>query len=173
MNGACAPYDAAECYCTDSIICLLEGTTMNIAQIMTPKVCTAFIHENCTVRQGLEIMQRYHYTALPVLNEGGEYIGCITEGDFLRHMLAVGTTNIRAHEKYYIRDVFRPDFCKPLNISADHQQVTETILQQNFVPIVDDRGYFCGIVTRRAYIEFIAEENDRLREAAFNDQGDK
>ncbi len=139
---------------------------MNIAQIMTPKVCTAYIHESSTVRQALEIMQRHHYTALPVINEDGEYVGCITEGDFLRHMMEVGTASIRALERYSIRNLYRPDFCKPLNICANRQEVTEVILQQNFVPIVDDRGFFCGIITRRSFIAFIAEENAHLREAS-------
>ena len=29
-------------------------------------------------------------------------------------------------------------------------------MQQNFVPIVDDRGCFCGIVTRRSVIAALA-----------------
>ena len=38
---------------------------MNIAQIMIPKVCTVFLHEHNTVRQGLEVMTRNGYSAIP------------------------------------------------------------------------------------------------------------
>ena len=61
---------------------------MNIPKILTPKAMTAYISADDTVRQGLEVMRRHGYTAVPVLGEHGEYIGCITEGDFLWHLLA-------------------------------------------------------------------------------------
>ena len=50
---------------------------MNIPKILTPKAMTAYLSADDTVRQGLEIMKRYGYTAIPVLNDRGEYIGCI------------------------------------------------------------------------------------------------
>ena len=49
---------------------------MNIAKLMIPKVSTAFLHENDTVRQGLERFTIHGYTAIPVLNEREQYIGC-------------------------------------------------------------------------------------------------
>ena len=42
---------------------------MNIAMVMIPKVSTVFLHENDTVRQGLERFTVHGYTAIPVLNE--------------------------------------------------------------------------------------------------------
>ena len=91
---------------------------MNIIKIMTPKALTVFLHTGDTVRQGLELLRQHGYTAIPVLNDQGEYLGSITEGDFLRHILAVGTTDRKAHEKYRIGGLLRPDFCPPLGIRA-------------------------------------------------------
>lgn len=56
---------------------------MNIAAIMIPKVLTVFLHETDTIRQGLERFTVHGYTAVPVLNEQEQYIGSVTEGDFL------------------------------------------------------------------------------------------
>ena len=50
----------------------------------------------------------------------------------------------------------RQDFCPPLGIAADDDEVIDAVMQQNFVPIVDDRGCFCGIVTRRSVIAALA-----------------
>ena len=58
---------------------------MNIAMVMIPKVSTVFLHENDTVRQGLERFTVHGYTAIPVLNEHEQYI-------------AVSYTHLRAHE---------------------------------------------------------------------------
>ena len=73
---------------------------MNIAKLMIPKVSTAFLHENDTVRQGLERFTIHGYTAIPVLNEREQYIGSVTEGDFLRHLLMTGSTDLKAQEQY-------------------------------------------------------------------------
>lgn len=130
---------------------------MNIAQLITPKVFTAYLLDTHTVRQALEIMQNHHFMAMPVLDKEGKYLGVVSEGDFLRHILSSHSSSMRVQEHYRLSDLYRKDNCQPLHIQASMQQVTEVLLRQNFVPIVDDRGYFCGIVTRRTYIEWISQ----------------
>lgn len=130
---------------------------MNIAKIMIPKISTAFLNENNTVRQGLEKFIRYGYTAVPVLNENGIYSGTVTEGDFLRHIMKIGSTEMRSHETYLIKDIIRKDFCPSLMIEAEQDEVIKAVENQNFVPIVDGRGIFCGIITRKGVIETLAK----------------
>ncbi len=133
---------------------------MNIAKIMIPKISTAFLNETNTVRQGLEKFTRYGYTAVPVLNENGVYVGTVTEGDFLRHVMKMGSAEMRDHESYIIRDIIRKDFCPSLKIEADQAEVINAVMNQNFVPIVDGRGVFCGIITRRGVIDTLAKKLD-------------
>lgn len=130
---------------------------MNIAQIMLPKVLTVTICETNTVRQGMEVFLRYGYTAIPVVGEDGKYLGSVSEGDFWRHMCKIGTTDKKAQEKYQIKDIYRPDFCEPLSINAEIDLVVDTALKQNFIPIIDGRGYLSGIVTRQGVIRYLAE----------------
>ncbi len=131
---------------------------MNIAKIMIPKVCTAFLHEDNTIRQGLETMTYHGYTAIPVLDENQHYVGSITEGDFLRYMMEKGTTDKRALEQDRIRDILRRDFCPALSMDSDDLTILNAILNQNFVPIVDCRNVLCGILTRRGVISCLAEK---------------
>ena len=130
---------------------------MNIARIMIPEVSTVFLHEKDTVRQGLERFMVHGYTAIPVLNEQEQYIGSVTEGDFLRHLLTVRTTDLKEQEQYRIVSIVRRDFCPALPIDAEFQKVVAATLNQNFVPIVDGRGVLCGILTRKNMIEYLAE----------------
>lgn len=130
---------------------------VNIAQIMLPKVLTVYISENSTVRQGMEVFQRYGYTAIPVVSDDGKYLGSVTEGDFWRHMCTIGTTDKKAQEKYKIKDIYQPDFCTPLSINADIESVVDTALMQNFIPVIDGRGYLSGMVTRQAVIRYLSE----------------
>ena len=131
--------------------------TINIAKIMIPKIFTAYIYENDTVRQGIEVMTRHGYTAIPVLDSEDRYLGSVTEGDFLRHIMATGETDKKFHEQFHISQIFRKDFCPPINISAEPQKVIDEILNQNFLPIVDDRNVLCGILTRKGVISALSE----------------
>ena len=136
-------------------------TRVNIAMIMTPKVSLSLLHSDDSVRQGLEMMRRRGYTAVPVLDEKGVYLGSVTEGDFLRHIMNVGTTDLKAHEKYKISEIFRSNYCRPLHILAPVSELVSTCLEQNFVPIVDDMNCQCGMVTRRSLIQYLWEYDQK------------
>lgn len=92
---------------------------MNIAKIMIPKISTVFLYEKDTIRQGLERFMVHGYTAVPVLNDQEQYIGSVTEGDFLRHLLACQTTDLKVQEGYRLGSIVRRDFCPALQIDAD------------------------------------------------------
>ena len=94
---------------------------MNIIKIMIPKISTVFLHENDTVRQGLERFRAHGYTAIPVLNEEEQYVGSVTEGDFLRHILAVGNTDLKIQERYRIGDIMRKECYRALSRDADEK----------------------------------------------------
>ena len=130
---------------------------MNIAKFLIPKANSVYLLESQTVRQGLEKFKHHGFTALPVLTDSGEFYGCVSEGDFLRHILRTGTVDLRAHERYRISEIMRHDFCPPLTIMASIDDVVQQIQKQNFVPIVDDRNCFCGIVTRQAVIRYLSQ----------------
>ena len=56
---------------------------MNIAFFLTPKhevICESL---NSTMRQAIERMEYHSYTAIPVLDDRGKYVGTLTEGDLL------------------------------------------------------------------------------------------
>ena len=132
-------------------------TRINIAKIMIPKPLTRVLHAKDTVRQALETMENHGYTAIPVLDEEERYIGCVTEGDFLRHILRVGDADKKAHEHFFVGDLVRKDFCEAIAITAETEDVVRTILNQNFVPVVDDRNVLCGILTRKGVIQELAD----------------
>ena len=75
-----------------------------------PKISTVFLYEKDTIRQGLERFMVHGYTAVPVLNDQEQYIGSVTEGDFLRHLLACQTTDLKVQEGYRLGSIVRRDF---------------------------------------------------------------
>ena len=131
---------------------------MNIAKIMIPRACTVFLNEKQTVRQGWEVMTRNGYTAIPVLDADQHYIGCVSEGDFLRHILETGSLDKMDMENHRVRALVRRDFCPPISIDEDEAEVITSARNQNFVPIIDSRNTLCGILTRRGVIAYLAEK---------------
>ena len=132
---------------------------MNIAFFLTPKNNVAFLTMGDSMRQGLEKLRRHGYAALPVIKETGEYAGYISEGDFLRSIFNIGTIDMSDLEDISIDEaVHKEDFT--VRITASMDDLLSSILDHNFVPVVDDRGMFMGIVTRRAILKYFSEKNN-------------
>ncbi len=123
---------------------------MNVISLLIPKDNTAYLYENCTVKQGLEDMKVHGYTAIPVLSKDGLYVGTVSEGDFLWHLL--DSDNSEDIEKLKISEIIRPEFNPSANIYITADELLKRAVQQSFIPVTDDRGYFIGIVTRQKII---------------------
>ncbi len=132
---------------------------MNIAFLLTPKSQTVYIYEDCTYRQALEKLRHYGYTAVPVVTRDGGYAGTLSEGDFLWSMLEVGGASLDDCEDLRVADIIKKRGQNPaVHITANAEELQERALEQNFVPVVDDRGSFMGIVTRRAILDAFIKE---------------
>jgi hypothetical protein len=46
---------------------------------------------------------------------------------------------------------------KPISINAEIEALFSLVLDQNFVPVTDDRDAFIGIVRRRAILSYFQE----------------
>jgi CBS domain-containing protein len=102
-------------------------------------------------------MRSHSFTAIPVINRDGDYVGTVTEGDFLWHILRYGKGSLKAEEDYRIKDIIRADFMPPVTVSATEEELLDKAMMQNFVPVVDDRNKFIGIVTRQDVIRFFVD----------------
>lgn len=52
-------------------------------------------------------------------------------------------------ENLYLKDVESHRNIKAVNSTKNISDLVSTILEQNYVPVVDDKGVFIGIVTRK------------------------
>lgn len=126
---------------------------MNVISLLTPKTNVAWLYEDWTIRQGLEKLRFHGYTAIPVLAKDGSYVGTVSEGDFLWCLLDQGSGDIQTQEKQPLRRVIRPSFNPAVRIDVALEELVERALRQSFIPVVDDRGAFVGIVTRQNIIK--------------------
>ena len=126
----------------------------NILFFLTPKALCAFLYDDYTVRQALEKMEVAGYSALPILTRDGEYRGTLTEGDVLWAMKNMCDLNLRVAERVRIMDISRRKDNIPVPVSTTMHELVERARNQNFVPVVDDKNTFIGIVTRSSIIKY-------------------
>ncbi|MCC8192891.1 MAG: CBS domain-containing protein [Ruminococcus sp.] len=145
---------------------------MNILSLLKPKASVSYIYDSSSVRQGLEQMKAHKFTATPVINKDGKYIGVVSEGDFLRHILDNYTTvDLRLLENVKIKDIINTKKYKPVRINATIQDLLLLVMNQNFVSVIDDRDCFIGIITRKSVIEYFYNlEKARHAEAALQEK---
>ncbi len=127
---------------------------MNVLFFLKPKVSVAYIYDSSTVRQGLEKMKHYGYTAIPVIDRDGRYVGTVTEGDFLWKLTEENAWETHAQERLNVRDIMQRSHNPPVNVNASLEDLLLQAMNQNFVPVVDDLGSFIGIVTRRDIMQY-------------------
>lgn len=127
----------------------------NVFFFLKPKSDVEFIYSACSVQQGLEMMKQKGYTAIPVIDEEGKYVGTVKEGDFLWYVLDHPNDD---YEQVDLINIVDKNYMKPVKIDTPLGELFNQSLSQNFVPIVDDRNIFIGIVTRKKIIEFLMNQ---------------
>ena len=127
---------------------------MNLLFFLTPKANCAHLFDDYTLRQAIERMENSGYTALPILRRDGSYCGTLTEGDLLWAVKNLCLMDMRDAEKHCIMDITHRKDNVPVSVTTDMQELLLKASDQNFVPVVDDKNAFIGIVTRRAIMRY-------------------
>ncbi|MBP3305075.1 MAG: CBS domain-containing protein [Oscillospiraceae bacterium] len=130
----------------------------NILFFLKPKAMCAFLYDDYTMRQAMEKMEVAGYAALPILNRRGEYRGTLTEGDLLWGIKNMCYMDMRQAEAHRIMEISRRKDYIPVRITTSMQDLVQRASSQNFVPVVDDKDAFIGIVTRSSIIKYCRQQ---------------
>lgn len=130
---------------------------MNISFFLKPKAEVSYVFDDCPVSEALQQLLQTGFTAIPVIDRQGHYVGTIAEGDFLRLLLheplaAVNTMKVGAVERRVQH--------RTVSIDARMADLVDLMTAQNFVPVADGRGMFIGIVTRHDMFEYLQGKRD-------------
>lgn len=133
---------------------------MNILFFLHPKSEVKFLYGDSTVRQGLEKMKANGYTAIPVISRDGKYIGTVSEGDFLWNIIDEADRSMKGQEKTLVTGIMNQSRNPAVRIDSTMEDLINRAMDQNFVPVVDDRGVFVGIITRRDIIKHLVSKGE-------------
>lgn len=130
----------------------------SIMSIFTPKKMTAFLNENATVRQAIELFDVHKYSVIPLVDNDGRFVGTLSEGDLLCFLKNRVKYDIKASEKVSVKDMERYRQYHSLEVSSMWSEFFVLSLDQNFIPVTDDKGIYIGIVKRREIIKFLSDK---------------
>jgi CBS domain-containing protein len=103
-------------------------------------------------------METVGFTSLPILNRRGEYRGTVTEGDLLWALKNLCYMDMRQAESRRIMEIDRRKDNIPVHVTTSMHELVDRATSQNFVPVVDDKDTFIGIVTRGNIIKYCRQQ---------------
>ena len=130
---------------------------MNILFFLTPKAMCQWIGAEDTLRQAMERLYHSGYTALPVIDQNGKYCGVVTEGDLLWALKRLCVMDLRQTEEHGLSELRPRRTIQPVRVDTRVEELIARAADQNFVPVIDDKGDFIGIVTRSKILKYYLE----------------
>ena len=141
---------------------------MNILKLLKPKAVIDYVYEDFTVRQAIEKMRNHGFTAVPVVAREGGYVKTLAEGDILWFMLDNDIKDIKELEKYSVSNIPKRVKSKAVYIYSTIEDLLLISMNQNFVPVIDDRDMFIGIVTRSDILKYCDEKIKSMSDETIN-----
>lgn len=132
---------------------------MNILFFLTPKSEVAYIYDTDSLRQALEKMENHRYSAIPLISKKeGHYIGTLTEGDLLWYIKDKSNLSLKEAEDISIMEIPRKWDNEPVDVDVNMEDLLNKAMNQNFVPVIDDRKRFIGLITRKDLIQYLCKK---------------
>ena len=71
----------------------------------------------------------------------------------MKEKLAAQAADIKDEENFFVNDIIRSGWNPPAKISITIEDLLLMVMDQNFIPMIDDRNSFIGIITRKDIIK--------------------
>ena len=94
---------------------------------------------------------------MPIISEDGQYVGTLTEGDLLWCIKEQKNLSVKESEDISIMSIKRKWDNEPVDVDVNMEDLLNKAMNQNFVPVIDDRNVFVGIITRKDVIGYFAK----------------
>lgn len=133
----------------------------NLLQITTLKAATFYLNSNSTVRQALEKFAYHKFLVVPIVDNEGHYVTSLSEGDILHYIYANNDFSLANAEKINVLDIERHRPYNPVRVDATMDELYALALNQNFIPVVDDRNIYIGIIKRKDVFVYLKKKLDQ------------
>ena len=119
--------------------------------LATKKARVEYLYSDILVGEALQKIEKKRYMMIPVLERGSNrYLYSLSEGDLLRYIMQVGS--LRRASKKPLSSVTLERLIVPVKEEDDVSALLDLAPNQNFIPLIDEKGVFKGIVTRKSIL---------------------
>lgn len=126
-------------------------------KFFTPKSKLAFLYDDSTLRQSMEKMKFHGFSAIPVIDRKGVYVGTLGEGHLLGYIAENQNQHYTTVNHMQIKDILDKNFNPPVSVNESFKTILKRLAEQSFLAVTDDRGMLVGIITKRDVIRYLAD----------------
>jgi CBS-domain-containing membrane protein len=127
---------------------------MKIDYFLLPKEEVTYIKLSANMRQALDMLEQHYYSAMPVIDDEGKYVGTLNEGDLLWKMKNTPGLNFENMHEVPISEIEMHVHNISVSINAEMEDMLALAAAQNFVPVMDNNDIFLGIIRRKDIIAY-------------------
>jgi predicted transcriptional regulator len=134
-----------------------ELTSLTIADMMIPSEKVAHVQVNNPLEHALLVLVKSGYSAVPVLDSTYKLEGTVGKTKILNEILGLERFEIDRLSELQVKDVMVTDIPRLLKEDTLVDGL-KALINYPFVCVVDEEGYFDGILTRRAILKEIRKD---------------
>ncbi|TSO27004.1 cyclic-di-AMP-binding protein CbpB [Lactobacillus sp. LL6] len=120
---------------------------------LIPASRIAFVQDDNPLYHAFLILTKVKYSKIPVLDKNRRVVGLITLAMITDKMLETDEISIDPLNNLKVRDVMQRDFPKINFVETTLERQLHLLIDNPFLPVVDSKGVFQGLLTRREWIK--------------------
>ena len=136
---------------------------MKAKDLATAKAKIVRLYNDMTIEEALKVILKSNLTSVPVLERvSNRYVYSLSSNALLKKIVqAKGNESVYSET---ISSVPLERFIVPCDSETEVENLMDLVVNQNFVPLVDNAGVFQGIVTRKAVINYMIDKLATIEE---------
>src|SRR5690625_893257 len=130
---------------------------ITVEELMIPSEKVAHVQLNNPLEHALLVLIRSGYFAVPVLDSSNKLAGSISKTVILDQILGIERYEVEKLSHLQVSDVIEENVVS-IEKNVSFIESLKSVIDAPFVCVVDEEGYFEGILTRRAILKQVKRE---------------
>jgi CBS domain-containing protein len=127
-----------------------------IAPLVIPKEKVVTVSPDWTLERALLVLTRRGYSSVPVINDEGEVEGLISKTNILDFMMSKGDFNFHKLPHHRVYEAMNKNH-SGIMANSIFSFAFEVLIDRPYIPIIDLKNKFLGILTRRVLMQKVTE----------------
>lgn len=120
---------------------------------LIPASRIAFVQDDNPLYHAFLILTKVKYSKIPVLDKDKKVVGLLNLAMITDKMLTSEEISTAPLDQLKVKDVMQTKFDKINFVQTTLEAQLHLLINNAFLPVVDDRGVFQGLLTRREWIK--------------------